>query len=55
MFSITTANEYEEDDDIVDLALAKERRNGEFTNADDFLKFMDNTINNGIHCREESL
>jgi len=52
-FYVTTTNN--DKDNITDLALARERRNGEFTSSDEFILFMENTINNGIHSREESL
>jgi hypothetical protein len=49
MLTLTTANNYSKDNDAADLALAMERRNGEFTSADEFIKFMENNIQNGIH------
>ena len=39
-FIVTTVNNYEEDDDAADLALATERLNGEFTGADEFISYL---------------
>jgi len=49
MLTLTTANSFNKDNDAADLALAMERRNGEFTTSDEFLKFMENNIQNGVH------
>jgi hypothetical protein len=49
MLTLTMANSHNNANDVAELSLAMERRNGEFTSSDEFIKFMENNIQNGIH------